>query len=535
MKIFFDELNRRLAVCLLLLVSLMLVCVLRVLVLASDRQLEYAATSQSSVSVDLYRCRGNFYDTNMLPITSSSSKTMSVITATPQGIVSASSFLKEGEYARALTRLGNGFGVLVDKESGALPGIIPVKIPKRYSNEQSAVHIVGYINGDGHGVSGLEAGLDDLLHSDKFAKISFTVDAANKILLGAQPIMQNNDGGNGVVLTVDLRFQNIVENALKIADKGAVVVTEAKNGKIRAMASVPEYNPSRPLENVEDDDSPFINRALNAYSVGSVFKVCVAAAAIDNGLEDYVQDCRGSIVIDGIKFNCHKKDGHGRMNMQTALANSCNCYFYNLAIALGGESIYNTAVSCGFGLPLEIGGGLSSAGGVMPEIQAVTALKGELANFSIGQGRLLLTPLSLTTLYGAVCCDGCYVMPHLIEGFVNDGKYKAKENSTAKTQVMKPETARKLKNCLIEALNSGTGERAKPSIAVGGGKTATAQTGQLINGRQIENGWFCGFVEIESITYVISVFVEDAVAGSHQGSQIFKAIADNMAKAGVSK
>ncbi|MDO4743285.1 MAG: penicillin-binding transpeptidase domain-containing protein [bacterium] len=530
MKTVLDEMHRRSAVCLLILISLMLICVLRILVLASDKSLGHAAVAQSSVSIDLYRCRGEIYDTNMLPITSASSKMMSVITATPQGVVSAASILDDNTYSRVLSRLSNGFGVLVDSESSGLPGIIPVRVPLRYTKNQCAAHVVGYINGDGHGVSGLEAGLDELLYSGKFAKISFTVDAANKILLGAQPIIANKTSNSSVVLTIDSKIQEIAEKALDVVDKGAVVVTEARTGKIRALASAPVFNPLNPQENVDDKDSPFINRALNAYSVGSVFKVCVAAAAIDHGLDSFVYECTGNVAIDGINFNCHKKDGHGRMNMQTALAHSCNCYFYNLAIELGAKKIHSTAANCGFGMPINLGGGLTSAAGIMPDIEKISTLKGALANFSIGQGQLLLTPLSLTTLYSAVCCDGSYVQPYLIEGFINDTGYTQAKNSTAKTGVMKKSTAQKLKNYLIEALNDGTGVSAKPSTAVGGGKTATAQTGQLIDRRQIENGWFCGFVEINNSLYVISVFVEDAVTGSSQSSQIFKTIADNMAK-----
>ena len=137
-------------------------------------------------------------------------------------------------------------------------------------------------------------------------------------------------------LTVDRDIQKLCESALGKfdIDSGAVVVLDSATSEIRAMASTPSFDRNAPEKSLNDSSSPFLNRAITPYSVGSVFKAVVACAALENGIStSYSIVCNGKYDLNGeISFGCFKKTGHGNMNMYSAMAESCNPYFISLAL-----------------------------------------------------------------------------------------------------------------------------------------------------------------------------------------------------------
>ena len=109
----------------------------------------------------------------------------------------------------------------------------------------------------------------------------------------------------------------------------SAVVADAKNSKIRAITSRPNFTTTTIEALLNDETTPLFNRALAAYNVGSVFKPLVAAAGIENNLEDFSYNCKGSLKIIDRTFHCHEEKGHKFVNLENAIAKSCNTYFFN--------------------------------------------------------------------------------------------------------------------------------------------------------------------------------------------------------------
>ena len=151
--------------------------------------------------------------------------------------------------------------------------------------------------------------------------------------------------------------------------------------------------------------------------------------------------------------------------------------------------------------------------------------KRSLANLSIGQGELMLSPLAITNLYMAIAGGGEYRTPSLIEGTVKDGNFTSNP-IPAKVRVMSEYTAERLKNDLAGVLTKGgTGESAAPTLTTAAGKTGTAQTGIVRNGKKVTNSWFCGFFPLHKPKYAVTVLSENADRGC---GDVFAYIADKV-------
>lgn len=497
---------KRSAVSFLLIAVLMLSCVVRVAVVATSGYSEVQA-EQSSYRIEIAKLRGTIYDCNMVPITNNTYKTVAAVSPTPKGIMAISSCAEEVELKNTLETLKNNMPtVCTVKNTISGEGIAFSKVYEHTAENLSACHLIGYTDSSGHGVSGLELAYDDFLYSDKKVSAVFTTNAIGDVLGGIEPYFENDLSvvNSGIVTTLDINIQNIAEISASKMNSGCVIVADVNNSKIRAMASVPTFDIDNIAESLQNENSPMLNRALSAYSVGSVFKPCVAAAAIEAKKSDVVFCCEGSMKIVDRVFRCHKLSGHGEMNLCDALAQSCNCFFYNFAINLGGKSIYNMASSLNFGSKIKIADNFYTAEGSIPDLKTLDN-EGTLANLSIGQGDVLLTPVSMLTLYLSIAGDGCYYLPSVIEKTVKNG-VETVYDSSQKTRVMSSETAATLRNYLQKVITDGTGTDAVLKYTTAAGKTATAQTGRYYkNGTEITNSWFCGFFPAEQPQYVVIV------------------------------
>ncbi len=500
----------------------------RILQIISDEKYTGAAANQSSAIVELYSVRGDIYDTNMVPLTNVSAKDMTVFLPTPSGIEALINLVDKDVQTYPLSRLYSKKAVLVDCVGNGANGTVSVNVPQRYGGDNTAAHLIGYLNAEGRGVAGIEKGCDDLLYTGNSAVLRYSISAAGNAL-GVEPETElNNSGVNSVVLTVDSRIQQIAENQLKKVSSGAVLITES-GGEIRAMASAPVFNQRNPVLSLQAQNSPFLNRALTNYSVGSVFKILTAAAALDSGFTSgTTYNCTGKTVINGVTLFCHEKGGHGEINMQTAVAQSCNCYFYSLALQVGAERIYATAEKCGFEAEHNIGAGLLVPRGTMPEKSALLRSDAALANLAIGQGELLLSPAAVSTLYMAVVNEGVAVSPGVLKGTITQKGYEDAANGSRSSQIMSASAANTIKNLLVNALREGTGAAAYSEGLTSGGKTATAQTGQKVDSREKNNGWFCGFLEKGPITYTVVIMTEDCDVQNVSCAEIFKEICEQV-------
>ena len=501
---------RRSTVCFFVLMLMLLTCVLRVAVIM-DGDLEEVGAKQSSYKIKIGSIRGTIYDRNMVPITNNKSAIYGIALPKPTAITAVSSILSGDELARVLETLkSNKPAVFKTEKTIEADGVSFTKV---YSNESRILspHIIGYTNTEGHGVSGIEAAYDEFLYSEGEVSAAYIIDGKGRALKGLSPYFQNDLGEvtKGVVTTLDVNIQSIVERAAEGIEKGAVLVAETETGKIRASVSKPTFDIENLSNYLEDENAPLLNRALQCFSVGSAFKPCVAAAALEKGTAYFNFECTGKTHIIDRDFKCHKIEGHGLMDIKSAIANSCNTFFYTLGINTGATEVYNMASSLSFGSSIKIAKNMETAKGNLTDLKRLSN-PASLANLSIGQGDLLLSPVAMLNLYSAIGGDGTYRLPSLIEKTIKDGETREYEISKP-TRVMEEETAEKLRDYLKAVVEEGTGISAKPTFTTAAGKTATAQTGRYNeNGIEINNSWFCGFFPYENPKYTVIVMAEES-------------------------
>ena len=514
----------------LVLIILMFGCVMRLYNIGTDG---YINTRQytNTYRIKLSSIRGSIFDKNLNAITNSSYKLIAVVSPSPLGITAISAELFEDERLNSvLETLKSGKPAVVEvNREIECDAIKCVRVYSDGITEFSCPQLIGYTDSEKHGASGIEAAFDELLYSEETLDAVFATDSLGHILSGAETEIIGDISlyKSGVALTIDNDIQKITHNAMSEVQCGAAVVMEIGSGKIRAMVSRPTFNIEYIDKYLDAENSPLVNRALLSYNVGSAFKPCVAAALIENGNHNnYWFSCLGSVTIDGHKFNCHKLSGHGIINLKEAITQSCNVFFYNASTHLGAQKIYDTVTKFSFGKSIDLGG-ISTAAGSITERDELEEKNTALANFSIGQGELLLSPVSILTLYEAIANDGIYYMPTIIEGTVEKGVLKERKTS-APTKAINSDTAKILKEYLVNVVENGTGTAAKPDNCTAAGKTATAQTGWIKNGEFIQNSWFCGFFPADNPKYAVVVLVEDEISNGITGAPIFKKIADGL-------
>ncbi len=528
--LFWKIFSRRTALCFFVSMLLFLSCILRVAVTATTKYSQ-AQLSANHLRITAGKQRGTIFDCNMAPLTNNCKKIIAAISPTPRAVTAISNVLKGKEKNEVLEQLKNGKPVLCEvPEKIECDGIVCTEVFATDNAEIPAIHLLGYTDKDLNGVSGISAAYNNILYSEKEISVLYECNGKGKILEGVSPVIENDNSilSNGVVTTLDANIQAIAENAAQNIETGAIVIADANSGKIRASVSRPTFNSEEIEKYLTAPDSPLLNRAINAYNVGSVFKPCVAIAGLEDNAKDFYYECTGSCEIIDRFFKCHKREGHGILNINTAIANSCNTFFYNYAFKIGKEKIYNTASSLRFGKALKLCDGIYTAKGSLPTTETLGNIA-QLANFSIGQGELLLSPTSILTLYCAIAANGLYYVPSVIEGTLQNGKFIEYDIGNP-TRVMKPETANKIKMYLQTVLTEGTGKSAQPKTVTAAGKTATAQTGKYENGIEICEGWFCGFLPAQNPQYVVVVFSENTLRQNLSCSEIFAQIADNVAE-----
>ncbi len=535
-KSFSARFAQRSALCFFIIVVLLFVCCLRVFTIAVSPEYSLAANEQSSYTLTLAGARGTVYDRNMRALTNREYKIMAAISPTPRAVTVISSVLEGERRTAVLEKLESGMPAVceVEKEIDC-DGIICVKVPVHMSEDQLAVQLIGYTDSTGHGVTGLQRAYDDILYCEEGYKISYATDGHSNILPGVDAVEEQSDAAfaNAIITTLDMNIQLIAENAAESIKKGAILISEVGTGEILAMVSRPDYDPLNISASLENGDSPFLNRCLCAYNVGSVFKPCVAAAAMESSSAvNFTHNCTGSTVIDSHTFNCHNRAGHALMDMKNAISLSCNTFFYNFAQSVGANSIYATANALGFGSSISLAPGISTVQENMTNLTTVRRSPRALANLAIGQGDLLASPVVLLNLYSAIAGDGTYTLPSVVCATIKDGTV-TEQKKAAPTRVMSEQNASILRNCLLEVVQNGTGTKARPHNCTAGGKTATAETGWKNSaGKPVSQSWFCGFFPFENPKYVAVILAEDSVSGGEDCAPVFKRICEDMISAG---
>ncbi|MBQ4153308.1 MAG: penicillin-binding protein 2, partial [Oscillospiraceae bacterium] len=404
---------------------------------------------------------------------------------------------------------------------------------RRYGEEQIAVHIVGHMtNGNLDGGYGIEKAYDSFLKEHTAtAKITYYLDALGRSIQGKPPTVQLDQRSNGgVVLTIDSEIQRIAEEVgEKYLSKGAVVVM-TPDGKIRASASFPSFDPNHLEKSLTDEENkPMFNRAFASYNVGSTFKIVTAAAALESGIapsRSYF--CRGQIDVSGQIIKCHNHYGHGLLKMEQAMAESCNPYYISLGLLLNPAALLQMARDMSFSKAGILASGFASQGGYLPTLSELNS-PAAIANLSFGQGSLSATPIQISLMTCCIVNQGKTPFAKLVEGLSEDGKVLSeKTEDAAPIHAIRKQTADTVKRFLITGVMERENQQAKPTKTTAGGKTATAQTGRFRDGEEICQGWFTGFFPAEEPQYIVTVLCEDAESGNLSAGPVFREIADRV-------
>lgn len=417
-----------------------------------------------------------------------------------------------------------------------IPGIIAVAERMRYGYGSLASHLTGYINtADNRGVSGIEGLYDELLRGNEPEYAAALVDATQQIIpgLGYKRLrLSDGLGPHNIVLTVDSRIQLIVERVMdKGVGKGAIIVMRPSTGEILAMASRPNFNANRIEDYLNEDSAPLLNRAVAAYQPGSVFKLVVAAAALENEIvkpSDKFFD-PGYIEVSNLRFKGwdFERGGRGHITFAEAMAYSSNPIFIEVGLKIGAEKLVSIAEKLGFGhhTKLEFDG---EADGNLPDTDSI--YPGELANFSIGQGAFEATPLQIVSLVATIANDGIKVDPYVVSKLTRqDGTIVNTYRASRGVRVLSRSTALELRKMMAAVTKYGTGQAAYVQNVGSAGKTGSAETGHIDkNGQGVNHAWFAGYVPLDNPQYAIVVFVEAGMSGGDIAAPIFREIAEGI-------
>lgn len=443
-------------------------------------------------------------------------------------------------------------------EQLAIPGVYTVPVQSRYGPNSLAVHLIGHLNSideatweklkaegktgpgknsykksDVIGVKGIEAIYESYLRGNEPGHyLAATVDAKGRLLAGLGFERIDNAAAEkeraNVVLTLDKQIQNIVEEIMdKRIAKGAAVVMRVPTGEVLAMASRPTFDQNAVFKYLGKSERryEFINRALEHFYPGSVFKVLIAAAALEEGIvqPDEKFNCTGEFLFDsGLAIPCWKEEGHGLLTFSEALAQSCNPTFIEVGLRLGREKIIEYARRFGLLDEVLIGYNLND----FPSVAIAKSSPAAIGNASIGQQGIMLSPLQVAGMIATVANGGIYKQPRVVERVENGvGEVLRMWQTPAGTRVISRPTAAKLQAMLAAATTSGTAKNAWIEGWGTAGKTSTAQTGsQSVDGKEIINAWFAGFAPLEHPEYAVVVMVEDGTAGGTDAAPVFKEI-----------
>lgn len=526
--------RKKLIAIFLLFIALFSVVELRLFYLMNDSIYTEAASLQGTYTRALAASRPNFYDRYGQPLTGQANQTYAVAypgDLSSYNILKYTSEMTEEEFADQM-QAGVPFLVPLTEALPASEPISTVEFPIRYSDTQLASHLLGYLNYEGNGASGLEAALNNYFteNTSKFM-MSVDVDALGRALdPSSASFYTEGSSYAGVWLSLDSKIQALAEQAADNGfTRGAIVVLDAQTSEIAAILSRPDFDSNNIAAALEEDNGALFNRSMAAYNVGSIYKLVVGAAALEAGISpDFSYECRGFIEVNGRDYYCFNHTEHGRIDsMEQAFAVSCNGYFIELGQQVGAEPIYNMAAAMGLGKSVILSEHYSSAAGVLPTKSQLSDI-GELCNHSFGQGLLMATPLQVAAYTACIAAGGTYRSPSLISR-IGDGSFDLPEGR----RIMSEQTAEILRGDLQYAMESGLMSSMHPQWTTAAGKTGTAQTGVYdVSGREQVIAWLTGWFPAENPRYVITVMVEHERTGASSALPVFCNLADAMSEQG---
>lgn len=455
------------------------------------------------------------------------------------------------------------------------PGVdIKVRMSRYYPFKDLASHVIGYVGridsrdlkkvnreeyaGTTHiGKTGVEASHEDRLHGQAgYHLVEVNAHGEHQRIVDEKfPV-----GGQDLFLSLDIHLQIKAENLLQ-GQRGAIVVMDPNNGEVLTMASVPAYDLNLFVNGIshknysalrDNPDRPLYNRALQgAYPPGSTIKPMVAIGGLNEGViwAGKTTWDPGYFQVPGHKhrYRCWKKSGHGHVNLDHAIARSCDTYFYDMALRMGVDKYSGFMKTFGFGVRTGIDLPSESTG-LMPTREWKQRrhkqlwYPGDTVNIGIGQGYWLATPLQLAHATSALAMKGIRIKPRMLRS-VRVAKNLPQE-------MLKPEFLPKIqaKNSrywdmtidgMINVMHSsyGTAKRVgKDAAFTIAGKTGTAQVFGIAQNarydasklakRLHDHSLFVGFAPAKTPEIALSVIVENGGSGGKVAAPYGRAMLD---------
>ena len=219
--------------------------------------------------------------------------------------------------------------------------------------------------------------------------------------------------------------------------------------------------------------------------------------------------CNGTVTVEGVVVNCSTggEEGHGEIDMAEAMAQSCNCYFALLGQDVGCNTILSLATQMGLGSKCFDNFPGESVGNIPA---AEETYDSDITNISVGQGKILVTPLQMMRVTNVIATGGIMVNPTLTFS----------EKSDESQRVISEENAKIIDNMLEDVMKKGTGKG--EWVLPVNGKTGTVEA--VCEGNEIKNCFFSGYFTWEGKTYVVTVLIEDGVSGATDAIPVFQTI-----------
>jgi penicillin-binding protein 2 len=457
---------------------------------------------------------------------------------------------------------------LIEANKNHLPGLhLQENYQRVYPQHKYFSHILGYISQPTPndlnlpfiskmpnldiGKTGLEKFFNEYLIGEAGNK-EVEVNSSGKII--RQISLSPSKKGQNISISIDQRLQKSSYFELEKHKAGSIVVLNIKTGEILSMASIPAFDPNLIIKKPNNDYwqsllnnplSPLTNRSIQGlYSPGSTFKMVVALAGLKHKVINYskTQFCDGKIEFGDRLYHCWKKKGHGSMNIENAIKESCDVFFYELSKKIGIDRIAQMAKEFGLGEKYQIGFENEKQGIVPSKKWKKEKLKeswygGETLITGIGQGYLLATPLQLAVMTARIAANGKKIEPTI---------FKRKEKKEFDKITNLNDHIGLINRAMFKVVNEqkGTANRSKSEEYSFSGKTGTSQVKRItveeresedykkkdIDWKNKDHALFVGYAPSENPKYAISVVIEHGGSGASTAAPIAKRTFDYIYK-----
>ena len=392
-----------------------------------------------------------------------------------------------------------------------------------YDNGNFATQLLGFVNADGVGQSGIELYYDSYLKGVDGEAYTET-DLIGGKLDGSHTSYLMPIEGATLTLTIDFTLQSLAEKAVRDAVEkysplsASCLMMDADTGEILALAGAPTYD----LNDLPRDDLALLlqgaknTSVADVYEPGSTFKILTAAMGIEEGLIRDSYYCPGYRIVDGTRIRCWRSIGHSSQDFAHGIMNSCNCVFMDIALSAGAEKTYDYLEK--FGIGSRTGVDLPGEGaGILLAEESVKSV--DLARIGFGQA-VATTPIGLASAVCSVLNGGRLLKPYVVKSVTTaDGVYALTNSPTLRGETVSQSTSDKMREYLYSVVEEGGGKNAYvPGYRIGG-KTGTAQkyeNGAIARGKYISS--FVGFTEIGGRTVVCLFKVDEPQGYVYYGS-----------------